>query len=455
MITNIFQNSEERFKSFVEQWCDNHPNRGLFFNKKHDDEAEIEVFDVIGEGFFGGISESQFSNELKKAKDAKTLTVKINSPGGNVGSGLTMFNLLSEFDGKVITKNMGIAASAAAFLMQAGDERISFANGMLMVHKASGFTMGSAEDHRDVADALDKMDKNIINIFVDRTGLDEKEVNKLLSNETFMDADEAKELGFIDTVIESKKKSDVKNFITKFQASAQKPAVKEIRWQDANAHLNKELPDFFDLRINQQIYPVTKEKFKMLQEFINASDFDSPEKALEQFKLLKKNTNDQSASLVELQTKVGTLEKNLDAKDSVMESIQRKQSLDERNDRTKRIEALVDSKRMEPADVEPLKKAYVDIDPAQVGDTQRDADHDIKFYESLKPREDLLDLEGITGSDGEGNEILDDVEHKDFEKVFSEKVKSLIDGDKIENFEQAYAEMKKQNPELVKKYEGV
>ncbi len=455
MITNIFQNSEERYRNFVKQWCDSHPNRGLFFNQKDESEAEIEVFDVIGEGFFGGISESQFSNELKKAKDSKVLTVKINSPGGFVDAGLTMFNLLSEFEGKVITKNMGMAASAAAFLMQGGDERISFNNGMLMVHKALAFMLGNADDLREEADILDKLDNNLIKLFVNRTGLDEKKVRQLLKDETFMDAEEAQELGFIDTVIESKKKEDAKNFIKKFQASAQKPdkstpTVKEVRWQDANANTHL-LPEGsghldFNLRINNQIYPITKKRFIMLQQFVDESDFDSPEKALEQFKALKKNAKDQSTDLVELKTEVGTLTKTLAAKDSVMESIQRKQSIIELNDRIKRIEALVDSKRIEPADAKPLHEAYTEIDPATVGDTQRDADHDLKFYESLKPREDLLELEGLTGSDGEG---------KDNKKVSAEQ--QLVDIAKAKQTEKpemswgdAFRLAKEENPELIK-----
>lgn len=454
MITNIFQNKEERYKDFVKQWCDSHPNRGLFFNQKSEDEAEIEIFDVIGEDFFGGISEARFSNELKKAKDAKILTVKINSPGGFVDSGLTMLNLLSEFEGKVITKNMGMAASAAAFLMQAGDERVMFDNSMSMVHNASGLTIGNANDMRETADILEKLDNNITKIFVNRTGLDDKKVRQLMKDETFMEAEEAKDLGFIDTVIESKKKPDVKNFITKFQASAKKPEkstpnkLKEIRWQDANANTQL-LPEGnapyndFSIRVNNQIYPITKERFLMLQQFVDESDFDSPEKALEQFKALKLNAKDQSTDLVELKTQVSTLEQTVKAKDSVMESIQRKQSLNERNDRIQRIEALVESKRIEPADAKPLNEAYT-ADSVSVSDTQRNADHDLQFLESLKPREDLLELEGIEGLDGEG-----DTKGSNEEKLV--KIANQKQAEKPEmTFREAFNLAKEENPGLLK-----
>lgn len=455
MIIGLFQNKEERYKDFVKQWCEAHPDRGLFFNQKSDDESEIEIFDVIGESFFGGFSEKQFSDELKKAKGSKTLTVKINSPGGFVDSGMTMLNLLSEFDGKVITKNMGLAASAAADLMMAGDERVMFDNAMFMIHEPFTFMIGNADEMRKEADVLDKVNNAGVKVFVNRTNLPEEKVRQLLKDETFMSAEEAEELNFIDTVIESKKSSDVKNFITKFQASAQKPdkstpinKIKEIRWQDANANTQL-LPEGsghldFNLRVNQQIYPITKEKFLMLQQFVDESDFDSPEKALEQFKLLKTNSSDQSVALVELKTKVGTLEKNLVAKDSVMESIQRKQSFNELNDRKQRIEALVDSKRIEPADAKPLHEAYTEIDPATVSDTQRHADHDIKFYESLKPREDLLDLEKITGSDGEG-----DTKGSNEDKLV--KIANQKQDEKPEmTFREAFQLAKDENPALLK-----
>ena len=184
----------------------------------------------------------------------------------------------------------------------------------------------------------------------------------------------------------------------------------------------------------------------MLQQFVDLSGKDKPEDALAYFTQLKTNSNTQPADVLALQTSITTLEKNLAAKDSVIEGVQRKQFIGELKDRTERIEALVESCRIEPAEAEPLNEAFTQIDPKLVSDTQKDADFALNFLESSKPREDLLELKEVIGSDGKGQAGKETV------NSITAKIEALADEKHDGNFEKAYDEFLIAEPVLMKKY---
>ncbi len=184
----------------------------------------------------------------------------------------------------------------------------------------------------------------------------------------------------------------------------------------------------------------------MLQQFVDLSGKTKPEDALAYFTELKATAHKQPADIAELQTQVTTLTKNLDAKDSVIEGVQRKQFIGELKDRTERIEALVKSCRIEPAEAEPLNEAFVQIDPKLVPDTQKDADFALNFLESSKPREDLLELEKITGVDGAGKnkkDVSNEQQLVDIAKAKQVEKPEMSWGD-------AFRLAKEENPELLK-----
>lgn len=155
------------------------------------DAAEIYVYDVIGEDFFGGISAKQFADELGKVKGAKQIDVRINSPGGDVFAGNTMFTLLKSHPAKVNVYIDGLAASIASVIAMAGDTVEISTNGMLMIHNPFGMSFGTAEEHRKLADLLDKVKDNIAETYVSRSGMDAKQVAELMDAETWFTAEEA------------------------------------------------------------------------------------------------------------------------------------------------------------------------------------------------------------------------------------------------------------------------
>ncbi len=167
--------------------------------------AEVLIYDDIGGGMFGGgISAAEFSSELKAAKDAKSINVRINSAGGDVFEALGIYNALARHNARVTVDVDGIALSAASFIMMAGDEIRAAENAMIMVHDPWMVAMGNAEEFRKKVDLLDQVKGQLVGIYASRTGLPEDDISELLANETWMTAAEAVEAGFVGEVTGNK-----------------------------------------------------------------------------------------------------------------------------------------------------------------------------------------------------------------------------------------------------------
>lgn len=166
-----------------------------------DDEAEIMIYDVIGWPFEDA---GEFVRNLNAIK-AKTITVRINSPGGDVFDGTAIFNALKNHSSNIITRIEGMALSMASVVAMAGKEVQAYSNTMMMIHNAGVLAIGDANLLREVADLLDKIDGNILDIYVAQAKTGKKETKAMMDAETWMTAKEAKEKGFIDTILESGK----------------------------------------------------------------------------------------------------------------------------------------------------------------------------------------------------------------------------------------------------------
>jgi len=165
-----------------------------------DDETEIMIYDVIGWPF---ISADDFVRALAGIT-AKTVTVRINSPGGDVFDGMAIFNALKTYNGKVVTRIEGIAASMASVIALAGKEVQAYANTMYMIHEPYAFTAGNQYSLRELADILEKMSGQMIDIYSSNASPGKREIAQMMKDEAWLTAKEAKEKGFIDTVIDGK-----------------------------------------------------------------------------------------------------------------------------------------------------------------------------------------------------------------------------------------------------------
>jgi ATP-dependent protease ClpP protease subunit len=158
--------------------------------------AVLRIYDAIG-GWFG-ITASDVAEALDDISDTRDLTVRINSPGGDVFDGTAIFNLLATRAGQVDVIVDGLAASAASFIAQAGDTITMNRGTQLMIHDAHGFTIGNASDHRATADLLDGVSDEIASIYAHRSGTTTAEWRDRMREEHWYNAEAAVEAGLAD-----------------------------------------------------------------------------------------------------------------------------------------------------------------------------------------------------------------------------------------------------------------
>lgn len=182
----------------------NKKNNG-FTLKAEGDDVTLDIFESIGEDFFGGgVSSKSVSKALEPHKNAKSITVNINSPGGHAFDGITIYNLLAKHKAPVTVNIDGLAASAASIIAMAGDEINMAENAMMMIHNASAIVWGGADDMRAKADMMDKLDGQLAKTYAARTGGDLDTITEQMDEETWFTADEAVADGFATSVVPSK-----------------------------------------------------------------------------------------------------------------------------------------------------------------------------------------------------------------------------------------------------------
>lgn len=178
--------------------------------------GEIFLYDEIGGGFFNeGITAKTFADDLKALGDLATLNIFINSPGGSVFEGVTIFNILDRHRARKVVSIDGLAASIASVIAMVGDERSIAANALIMIHDPWSSAIGNAEDMRKTAATLDKIRTTLLDTYVARTTTPEDEISAMMTEETWLNADEALAGGFVDTIgaeIEIAAKFDLSKF---------------------------------------------------------------------------------------------------------------------------------------------------------------------------------------------------------------------------------------------------
>jgi ATP-dependent Clp protease protease subunit len=182
------------------------------------DSAEIYLYGVIGADWFGdGVTAKQFADDLKSVGDVKTIDLRINSDGGDVFVGKTMYSLLNEHKAKIIVHIDGLAASAASFVAMAGDEIEIAEGGFVMIHNAYMIAIGDAREMRRTADLLETVNNTIIDVYVARTKGERKAIAKMMDDETWMTGAEAVKNGFADKMVENLKVAAAVNHPDRFK----------------------------------------------------------------------------------------------------------------------------------------------------------------------------------------------------------------------------------------------
>jgi len=173
------------------------------FLQKGNAVGEIYLYDEVGDGFFTGMGAKTFQQELTKLGRVDAINLHINSPGGSVFDGVTIYNLLAQHPARINVSVDGIAASIAAVIAMAGDEINMADNAMMMIHNTHTVAVGGAEDLRKTADLLETLNGVTAQTFATRSGQTLAAVHKIMDDETWLTAAQARELGFADNVTES------------------------------------------------------------------------------------------------------------------------------------------------------------------------------------------------------------------------------------------------------------
>ena len=167
------------------------------------------ILDIDGEivAEAGWFSEGAVvARDFRKALDRmRNVTVRINSPGGDVMAGAEIYSALKEHSlnghGRVRVEITALAASAASVIAMAGDEIAMYPTSYMMIHNPWSIAIGDAKEMRKTARTLDVISEGLINAYQQRTGKTRDELKRMLENETWMSAGTAVEQGFADEVI--------------------------------------------------------------------------------------------------------------------------------------------------------------------------------------------------------------------------------------------------------------
>ena len=171
---------------------------------KSDEVAEISIFGDIGDSFWSaGVTPDDFKKEFDAIRGSKSIKVFINSYGGDVFDGFTIYNIIASERPKVSVEVLGIAASAASAIALAGSSLLMREGSFFMIHNAWGMAMGPADEMRKMAEVLDKISGELISLYENHSDLDEKQIRAYMDDEKWFTAAEAVEAGFADEIGET------------------------------------------------------------------------------------------------------------------------------------------------------------------------------------------------------------------------------------------------------------
>lgn len=181
--------------------------RGLFLTENAADEATIYLYDVIvNDSSWGGISAIDFVRELAAAQ-VGTIHLRINSPGGEVFAAQAMVQAVKEHPAKVVAHIDGLAASSASWLALSADEVHIASGGMIMIHQAMTYAVGNAKDMHATAAMLEKIDRVLVDLYVEATGQTEERIAEWMAAETWFSAQEAVDAGFASSIATAEAKN--------------------------------------------------------------------------------------------------------------------------------------------------------------------------------------------------------------------------------------------------------
>ena len=232
---------------------------------------------------------------------------------------------------------------------------------LFMIHNAWGGTMGEAKDMRKTADTLDKISSELTDIYRKKTGLSNDVLAEMMDAETWLNADEAYELGFVDTISDSIKVA-AKYDISKFKNITQEEIQNKLSININNKKMTNELKEWFNSKVDEIVatvkgdVKVSKDVAEETMITVNLGDNDDIKNKISEFE----------SNNIELSSKIASLEEELATAKGTNETL------------TGEVEAL--NAKINKADAKGTK-IETDSDPAVVENKKEDAN--ANFYNAM------------------------------------------------------------------------
>jgi len=322
--------------------------------------ADVYIFDEIGTY---GITAQEFITDIKDLKDTP-INLRINSLGGDVFDGMAMYNVIKRREAKTTVYIEGIAASIATIISLGADEVVMAENSLFMIHNAWGGTMGEAKDMRKTAETLEKITGELTDIYRKKTGLSYDALAEMMDEETWLNANEALEMGFIDTISDSIKVA-AKYDVSKFKNITQEEIQNKLSININNKKMTNELKEWFNNKV-EEIVTAVKGDVKVSADVaeqtaitVNLGDNDEIKNKISEFE----------SSNIELSNKISLLEEELVASKGTNETL------------TQEVEAL--NAKINKADAKGTE-IVTEADPVVVENKKEDAN--AGFYNAMAER---------------------------------------------------------------------
>ena len=223
---------------------------------KSSEVSDIYLFNDIGTF---GITAQSFIDEIKQYED-RELNIHINSLGGEVFEGMAIYSIIQRRTSKTTVYIEGIAASIASVIALAADEVIMSENSLLMIHNAWGGTQGEAKDMRKQAEILEKITNEIAEVYVKKTKIPYNEIVEMMDEETWLTAEEAVALGFVDSISEPIKVA-AKYDVSKYKNITNKKVEQILSLtKKREIKMTEELKTWFNSKVEEIIAKVKDSK---------------------------------------------------------------------------------------------------------------------------------------------------------------------------------------------------
>jgi len=171
----------------------------------NDNIGELYIYgDIVSYSWWEeDVAPTGFKEDLDSLSDKDTINIYLNSPGGSVFAGQTIYSMIKRHKANVNIYIDGLAASIASVIAMAGNKIIMPKNAMMMIHNPWTWVAGNAKDFRKQADDLDKIKESILEAYLSKaTNIDREKLSELMDAETWLTAQECYDYGLCDELIE-------------------------------------------------------------------------------------------------------------------------------------------------------------------------------------------------------------------------------------------------------------